>query len=91
MTLTLSTFLIGLATVLFLSCLYTTISHDKHTGLIEFLMIEVLRLEGVNGNVMIEDRETGDTWFCSKEYYEKNRSKYELINDCQPSDMSKDD
>ena len=83
------TFLIGLATVLFLSCLYTTISHDKHHVLINFLMTEILRLEGLNGNVMVEDRVTGDSWFCTKGYYENNKSKYELISDCSLSDMSK--
>ena len=91
MTLELAILLIGLVTVLFCSCVYTTILHDKQQGLIDFLMIEALRLEGVNGNVMVEDRETGDTWFCSKEYYEENKSRYELINDCCPSDMSKNE
>jgi len=87
MTLEIILILIGLATVLFLACLYSTILYDKNDGLLDFLLLEIIRLEEANGNVMVEDRVTGDTWFCSREIYEDNKNIYKLIENITMSDI----
>ena len=87
MTLEIILILIGLATVLFLACVYATILSDKHKVLIDFLLIEILRLEGINGNVMVEKLETGETWFCSLEEYEENKDEYRLVEGLPINDI----
>ena len=78
MTVELAALLIGLATVLFCSCVYATILHDKLKIFVDFITIELMRLEANAGNVLVTDRETGDTFFCDANEYLDNKSKYEL-------------
>jgi len=78
MTVELAALLIGLTTVLFCSCVYATILHDKLKIFVDFITIEMMRLEANAGNVLVTDRETGDTFFCDANEYLDNKSKYEL-------------
>lgn len=78
MTVELAVLLIGLATVLFCSCIYTTILHDKLKIFVDFITIEMMRLEANAGNVLVTDLETGDTFFCDANEYLDNKSKYEI-------------
>lgn len=78
MTVELAVLLIGLATVLFCSCIYTTILNDKLKIFVDFITIEMMRLEANAGNVLVTDLETGDTFFCDANEYLENKSKYKL-------------
>lgn len=78
MTVELAALLIGLTTVLFCSCVYATILHDKLKIFVDFITIEMMRFEANAGNVLVTDRETGDTFFCDANEYLDNKSKYEL-------------
>ena len=78
MTIDLTAFLIGLATVLFCACMFSMILQDKNKGLIEFLMIEMFKLEIICGNVLVTNKENGDTFFCTADEYLQNKNKFEL-------------
>lgn len=91
MTVELSVLLIGLATVLLCSCIYTTILYDKRRVIMDFVMIEMMRLEANAGNVLVTNLETRDTFFCDANEYLENKSKYRLNNGFQIIDDKPDD
>ena len=87
MTVELAALLIGLTTVLFCSCIYTTILHDQRKTILDFMMIEMLRLEINAGNVLVTEISTGDTFFCDANEYYDNKSKYILSDGFQVLDV----
>lgn len=60
MTITLTTFLIGLATILFCSCMFTMIYTERFNSKIDFLFIELINLEAANERVWACNKKTGE-------------------------------
>ena len=78
MTINLTTFLIGMLTILFSTCLYSTILYDKKKAVTDFLLLEIFKIQTARGNVLVINKEDGGVLFCSLSEYEKNKDTFEL-------------
>lgn len=70
--------IVGLITILLISCIYSNVLNDKTQVLIDFLMLEIIRLETMAGCVLVTEIETGNMYFLDKKEYLNSKSKYIL-------------